>query len=150
MNLRRPKHFRSVRRAIRRLKNACERAKRALSATTQTTIEVDSLYEGIDFAAVITRARFEELCMDLFQRCMDPVEKVLRDAKLDKGKVDEVVLVGECRPGRKRLLRKEVRLVALDKVGPGGLVDDCRPYRKKAPGKKPFVGFGGTLKMVVC
>ncbi|GAQ85123.1 hypothetical protein KFL_002200085 [Klebsormidium nitens] len=81
-------------RAIRRLKNACERAKRALSATTQTTIEVDSLYEGIDFAAVITRARFEELCMDLFQRCMDPVEKVLRDAKLDKGKVDEVVLVG--------------------------------------------------------
>ena len=90
------------RRAIRRLKNACERAKRALSSTTQTTIEVDSLYEGIDFAAVITRARFEELCMDLFQRCMDPVEKVLRDAKLDKGRVDEVVLVGEWRPDRKR------------------------------------------------
>jgi heat shock protein 1/8 len=82
-------------RAIRRLKNACERAKRALSSTTQTTIEVDSLYEGIDFAASITRARFEELCMDLFQKCMDPVEKVLRDSKIDKGAVDEVVLVGQ-------------------------------------------------------
>jgi heat shock protein 1/8 len=82
-------------RAIRRLKNACERAKRALSSTTQTTTEVDSLYEGIEFAASITRARFEELCMDLFQKCMDPVEKVLRDSKIDKGAVDEVVLVGE-------------------------------------------------------
>ncbi|XP_043694753.1 heat shock 70 kDa protein-like [Telopea speciosissima] len=81
-------------RALRRLKNACERAKRALSSTTQTTIEVDSLYEGIDFYTIITRARFEELNMDLFLRCMEPVEKCLRDAKMDKSHVHEVVLVG--------------------------------------------------------
>ncbi|OAY68863.1 Heat shock cognate 70 kDa protein [Ananas comosus] len=81
-------------RALRRLRTACERAKRALSSTTQTTIEVDSLYEGIDFYCTVTRARFEELCMDLFLRCMEPVEKCLRDAKIDKGQVHDVVLVG--------------------------------------------------------
>lgn len=81
-------------RALRRLRTACERAKRTLSSTTQTTIEIDSLYEGIDFYATITRARFEELNMDLFRKCMDPVEKCLRDAKIDKSQVDEVVLVG--------------------------------------------------------
>ena len=81
-------------RALRRLRTACERAKRTLSSTTQTTIEIDSLYEGIDFYATITRARFEELCMDLFRKCMEPVEKCLRDAKIDKGQVHEVVLVG--------------------------------------------------------
>lgn len=81
-------------RALRRLRTACERAKRTLSSTTQTTIEVDSLFEGIDFYATITRARFEELCMDLFLKCMEPVEKCLRDAKIDKSQVQEVVLVG--------------------------------------------------------
>lgn len=81
-------------RALRRLRTACERAKRALSSTTQTTIEIDSLYEGIDFYATITRARFEELNMDLFRRCMEPVEKCLRDSKIDKSQVHEVVLVG--------------------------------------------------------
>ena len=81
-------------RALRRLRTACERAKRTLSSTTQTTIEIDSLYEGIDFYATITRARFEELCMDMFRRCMEPVEKCLRDAKIDKSSVHEVVLVG--------------------------------------------------------
>uniref|UniRef100_A0A7N0V4A8 Heat shock protein 70 n=1 Tax=Kalanchoe fedtschenkoi TaxID=63787 RepID=A0A7N0V4A8_KALFE len=81
-------------RALRRLRTACERAKRTLSSTTQTTIEIDSLYEGIDFYATITRARFEELNMDLFRKCMEPVEKCLRDSKIDKSKVDEVVLVG--------------------------------------------------------
>ncbi|XP_057500805.1 heat shock 70 kDa protein-like [Actinidia eriantha] len=81
-------------RALRRLKNACERSKRALSSTTQTTIEIDSLYEGIDFYATITRARFEELCMDLFLKCTETVEKCIRDAKIDKSQVDEVVLVG--------------------------------------------------------
>ncbi|XP_022135483.1 heat shock 70 kDa protein, partial [Momordica charantia] len=81
-------------RALRRLRTACERAKRALSSTTQTTIEVDSLYEGIDFYATITRARFEELCMDMFMKCMEPVEKCIRDAKIDKIQVHEVVLVG--------------------------------------------------------
>ncbi|XP_052199867.1 heat shock 70 kDa protein [Diospyros lotus] len=81
-------------RALRRLRTACERAKRTLSSTTQTTIEIDSLYEGVDFYATITRARFEELNMDLFRRCMEPVEKCLRDAKIDKSQVHEVVLVG--------------------------------------------------------
>ncbi|CAI0420934.1 unnamed protein product [Linum tenue] len=81
-------------RALRRLRTACERAKRTLSSTSQTTIEIDSLYEGIDFYSTITRARFEELNMDLFRRCMEPVEKCLRDAKIDKAQVNDVVLVG--------------------------------------------------------
>ena len=81
-------------RALRRLRTACERAKRTLSSTAQTTIEIDSLYDGVDFYTSITRARFEELCMDLFRKCMEPVEKTLRDSKIDKSKVDEIVLVG--------------------------------------------------------
>lgn len=81
-------------RPLRRLRTACERAKRTLSSTAQTTIEIDSLYEGIDFYSTITRARFEELNMDLFRKCMEPVEKCLRDAKMDKGQIQEVVLVG--------------------------------------------------------
>ncbi|KAL0929173.1 hypothetical protein M5K25_001117 [Dendrobium thyrsiflorum] len=81
-------------RALRRLRTACERAKRTLSSTAQTTIEIDSLYEGIDFYTTITRARFEELNMDLFRKCMEPVEKCLRDAKMDKNSVHDVVLVG--------------------------------------------------------
>ncbi|CAL4985802.1 unnamed protein product [Urochloa decumbens] len=81
-------------RALRRLRTACERAKRTLSSTAQTTIDIDSLYEGIDFYSTITRARFEELNMDLFRKCMEPVEKCLRDAKMDKSSVHDVVLVG--------------------------------------------------------
>ena len=81
-------------RALRRLRTACERAKRTLSSSAQTTIEIDSLFEGVDFYTSITRARFEELCQDLFRSTMDPVEKVLRDSKIDKSSVDEIVLVG--------------------------------------------------------
>jgi L1 cell adhesion molecule like protein len=81
-------------RALRRLRTACERAKRTLSSSTQASIEIDSLYEGIDFYTNLTRARFEELNIDLFKSCMQPVEKVLTDSKIDKGKVHEVVLVG--------------------------------------------------------
>ncbi|KAH9495986.1 hypothetical protein Btru_012356 [Bulinus truncatus] len=81
-------------RAIRRLQTACERAKRTLSSSTEASIEIDSLCEGIDFYTKITRARFEELCGDLFRSTLGPVETALRDAKLDKGKIDEVVLVG--------------------------------------------------------
>jgi L1 cell adhesion molecule like protein len=80
--------------AIRRLRTACERAKRTLSSSTQASIEIDSLYEGVDFYTNITRARFEELNMDLFRGCLEPVEQVLRDSKIDKSKVNEVVLVG--------------------------------------------------------
>ncbi|KAH8704247.1 molecular chaperone Hsp70 [Talaromyces proteolyticus] len=81
-------------RALRRLRTACERAKRTLSSSAQTSIEIDSLFEGIDFYTSITRARFEELCQDLFRSTMEPVERVLRDAKVDKSSVHEIVLVG--------------------------------------------------------
>merc|ERR1712038_1732449 len=78
-------------RSLRRLRTACERAKCTLSSSTQAHIEIDSLFDGIDYNATITRARFEDLCMDQFKKCMDPVEKVLRDAKISKGAVDEIV-----------------------------------------------------------
>ncbi|KAG2147098.1 heat shock cognate 70 [Suillus cothurnatus] len=81
-------------RALRRLRTACERAKRTLSSATQTSIEIDSLFEGIDFYTSLTRARFEELCADLFRSTLEPVEKVLRDSKIDKANVHEIVLVG--------------------------------------------------------
>ncbi|KAH7639715.1 sar s 28 [Dermatophagoides farinae] len=81
-------------RALRRLRTACERAKRTLSSSTQSSVEIDSLYEGIDFHSTITRARFEELCSDLFRSTLEPVEKAMRDAKLDKTNIDEIVLVG--------------------------------------------------------
>ncbi|KAL7283565.1 heat shock protein HSS1 [Trametes coccinea BRFM310] len=81
-------------RALRRLRTACERAKRTLSSAAQTTIEIDSLFEGIDFYTSITRARFEELCQDLFRSTLEPVEKVLRDSKIDKAQVHDIVLVG--------------------------------------------------------
>jgi len=81
-------------RALRRLRTACERSKRTLSSSAQTSIEIDSLFEGIDFYTSITRARFEELCQDLFRSTMEPVERVLRDAKIDKSSVHEIVLVG--------------------------------------------------------
>ena len=81
-------------RALRRLRTACERAKRSLSSSTQANIEIDSLAEGIDFYSKITRAKFEELCNDLFRSCLEPVEKALRDAKLQKNQIHEVVLVG--------------------------------------------------------
>ena len=81
-------------RALRRLRTACERAKRTLSSSAVATIEIESLFEGKDFSLQITRARFEELCADLFRNCIDPVEKVLRDSKIDKSKVHDIVLVG--------------------------------------------------------
>merc|ERR1712038_675493 len=88
------KDMSSNQRALRRLRISCERAKRTLSSSAQAHIEIDSLFDGIDFNSTITRARFEDLCMDYFKKCMDPVEKVLRDAKIAKGSVDEIVLVG--------------------------------------------------------
>ena len=81
-------------RALRRLRTACERAKRTLSNSAQANIEIDSLFEGIDFYTSITRARFEELCSDLFRKTMEPVELALRDAKMSKSDIHEVVLVG--------------------------------------------------------
>merc|ERR1711988_1176222 len=81
-------------RALRRLRTACERAKRTLSASAQANIEIDSLFEGVDFYTSITRARFEELCSDLFRGTLEPVEKAMRDAKMDKASIDDIVLVG--------------------------------------------------------
>merc|ERR1712172_475999 len=81
-------------RAVRRLRTACERAKRTLSSSTQAAIEIDSLFEGVDFYTSITRARFEELNSDLFRGTLEPVEKSLRDAKLDKSAIHDIVLIG--------------------------------------------------------
>lgn len=81
-------------RSLRRLRTACERAKRTLSSSSEANIEIDSLFEGMDFYSKITRARFEEMCADLFRGTLEPVEKALRDAKMDKSKIHEVVLVG--------------------------------------------------------
>eukprot|EP00092_Neocalanus_flemingeri_P007976 GFUD01008606.1.p1 GENE.GFUD01008606.1~~GFUD01008606.1.p1 ORF type:complete len:682 (-),score=217.02 GFUD01008606.1:68-2113(-) len=97
MNEFKRKHKKDIsnnKRAVRRLRTACERAKRTLSASAQASIEIDSLFEGVDFYTSMTRARFEELCADLFRGTMDPVEKSLRDAKMDKSDIHEIVLVG--------------------------------------------------------
>lgn len=88
------KDLQTNKRALRRLRTACERAKRTLSSSTQASIEIDSLFDGIDFYTSITRARFEELCADLFRSTLEPVEKALRDAKMDKAHVNSIVLVG--------------------------------------------------------
>ena len=81
-------------RAVRRLRTSAERAKRTLSSGTTAAIEIDSLAEGIDFSTTLTRARFESMCMDLFKKCMSPVEQVLQDAKMSKSEVHDIVLVG--------------------------------------------------------
>ena len=81
-------------RAIRRLRTACEHAKRVLSSSTTTTIEVDSIFEGMDFNSTLTRARFEDLCADIWRRLLPPVEQVLKDGKLDKASIHDIVLVG--------------------------------------------------------
>lgn len=79
---------------MRRLRTQCETAKRTLSAAVRATIEVDSLFDGIDYHATITRARFEQLCAQEFRDCLEPCKKVLTDAKISKSEVHEVVLVG--------------------------------------------------------
>jgi len=81
-------------RALRRLRTAAERAKRSLSGMAQTSIDVDAIHEGIDLNVPLSRAKFESICMDLFQRTMDPVDRVLKDAKIGKSEVHEIVLVG--------------------------------------------------------
>jgi len=80
--------------ALRRIRTAAERAKRSLSGQTQANIEIDSLYDGNDFSVNLTRAKFESLCSDIFQKTLEPVERVLKDAKTSKGEIHDVVLVG--------------------------------------------------------
>ena len=81
-------------RALRRLRTACEKAKTTLSSTSSANIEIDSLFEGIDFYTSLTRAKFESLCDDLFRGCLKPVEKVILDSKIDKSNIHEIVMVG--------------------------------------------------------
>lgn len=88
------KDIRNNPRALRRLRTAAERAKRTLSSSTEANIEIDALHEGIDFYTKVSRARFEELCADLFRSTLQPVEKALNDAKMDKSSIHDVVLVG--------------------------------------------------------
>merc|ERR1711978_219773 len=88
------KDIKGNKRALRRLRTACERAKRTLSASAQANIEIDSLFEGEDYYTSITRAKFEELCSDLFKGTLDPVEKAMKDAKMDKTSISDIVLVG--------------------------------------------------------
>nr|AXB26576.1 heat shock protein 70 [Anaphothrips obscurus] len=88
------KDLRSNPRALRRLRTAAERAKRTLSSSTEANIEIDALYDGVDFYTKVSRARFEELCADLFRSTLAPVERALQDAKMDKGSIHDVVLVG--------------------------------------------------------
>jgi L1 cell adhesion molecule like protein len=80
--------------ALRRIRSAAERAKRSLSGQTQANIEIDSLYEGNDFSVNLTRAKFESLCSDIFQKTLEPVERVLKDSKISKGEINDIVLVG--------------------------------------------------------
>nr|ARQ84042.1 heat shock protein 70-2 [Liriomyza trifolii] len=88
------KDLRSNPRSLRRLRTEAEKAKRTLSSSTEAAIEIDALYEGIDFFTKVSRARFEELCSDLFRNTLEPVEKALNDAKMDKGQINDIVLVG--------------------------------------------------------
>jgi L1 cell adhesion molecule like protein len=81
-------------RALRRLRTACERCKRALSSATTANVEIDSLFDGIDFYSTLTRARFEDMCRDLFDKCMEPIDKVLKDSNVKSKDVNEIVLVG--------------------------------------------------------
>jgi len=115
-------------RALRRLRTACERAKRTLSASTQATVDVDSLVDGVDFNLTITRSKFESLCDAAFKRCMAPMEQVLRDAKVSKESVDEIVMVG----GSSRIPR--VRQLVTDFFNGKKLNDSVHPDEAVAYG----------------
>lgn len=88
------KDLSSSAKSLNRLRSACEKAKRTLSSSSQASIEIDSLFDGIDFTSTISRAKFEELNQDLFSKCMQPVETVLKDAQMSKSQIDQIVLVG--------------------------------------------------------
>lgn len=100
--------------ALRRLRTACERAKRTLSSNTEASIEIDALHEGIDFYSKLTRARFEELCSDLFRQTLVPVENALKDAKMNTREIDDVILVGGSTrvPKIQRLLQVQRQIVS--------------------------------------
>jgi len=136
------KDLRDNQRALRRLRTACERAKRALSSAPSTSIEIESLHEGIDFYITITRAKFEEMCADIFKSCLKPVEQVLTDSKTDKGAVDEVVLVG----GSTRI--PKIQAMVSDFFGGKALNKSINPDEAVAYGAavQAFVLSGGKSK----
>ena len=115
-------------RGLRRLRTACERAKRTLSSATQASVEVDSFSDGIDFSCVITRAKFESICDALFQRCVAPLDGLLRDAKMSKDQIHEVVMVG----GSSRIPR--VRQLLSDYFNGKKLNDSVNPDEAVAYG----------------
>lgn len=108
-------------RAIRRLRTACERAKRSLSSATQASVEIDSLAEGIDFQTTLTRAKFESLCDSFFKRTVAPLDQLLKDAKLSKNDIHEIVMVG----GSSRIPR--IRQLVSDYFGGKKLNDSVNP-----------------------
>jgi len=115
-------------RALRRLRTACERAKRTLSTATQASIEVDSLAEGSDLNVTITRAKFEQLCDSVFRRTIAPLDRLLQDAKMSKSEIDEIVMVG----GSTRIPR--IRQLVSDYFGGKKLNDSVNPDEAVAYG----------------
>ena len=129
-------------RALRRLRTVCERAKRTLSSATQATIEVDSLFEGVDFQTTLTRAKFESLCEAFFKRTIAPLDGLLRDAKMDKGQIDEIIMVG----GSSRI--PKIRQLLSDYFGGKKLNDSVNPDEAVAYGAtvQAHILMGGSAK----
>jgi L1 cell adhesion molecule like protein len=129
-------------RALRRLRTVCERAKRSLSSSTQATIEVDSLHEGQDFQTTLTRAKFESLCESFFKRTIAPLDGLLRDAKMDKGEIDEIIMVG----GSSRI--PKIRQLLSDYFGGKKLNDSVNPDEAVAYGAtvQAHILMGGSAK----
>jgi len=129
-------------RALRRLRTVCERAKRTLSSATQATIEVDSLFEGHDFQTTLTRAKFESMCESFFRRTIAPLDGLIRDAKMDKSQIDEIIMVG----GSSRI--PKIRQLLSDYFGGKKLNDSVNPDEAVAYGAtvQAHILMGGSAK----
>jgi L1 cell adhesion molecule like protein len=129
-------------RALRRLRTVCERAKRTLSSATQATIEVDSLFEGNDFQTTLTRAKFESMCESFFRRTIAPLDGLIRDAKMDKSQIDEIIMVG----GSSRI--PKIRQLLSDYFGGKKLNDSVNPDEAVAYGAtvQAHILMGGSAK----
>jgi L1 cell adhesion molecule like protein len=127
-------------RALRRIRTSCEKAKRTLSTATQANIEIDSLAEGIDYSTTLTRAKFESLCESLFKRTIAPLDQLLKDAKVSKDQIDEIVMVG----GSSRV--PKIRQLLSDYFGGKKLNDSVNPDEAVAYGAavQAHILTGGT------